>query len=171
MVCCGDTGREGHATSWGYPLPALPLDSSDGSHPNHPNPGQASETHSHSVASPFSPFLPPPPCAERLDGDVGAEMWVEGWSIAEGQLPPFISGALARRILRCGKSIHFLQAVCGDRKWVQQRALSSAHTAASFATTLKVGALALPRLTFWDHLPLTAFLIGCLPPGAAVQFG
>ncbi|MEW5305464.1 MAG: hypothetical protein WDW36_008001 [Sanguina aurantia] len=71
----------------------------------------------------------------------GGDPWWEGYRLLESRLPPFLSHALALQILRAGKGIHFLQGVCGDAAWVQQRASQVQSLAASSVSIGQVASL------------------------------
>ncbi len=47
--------------------------------------------------------------AAAAAGSGSRDLWRAGYWVAPAQLPAFISGALASKILRAGKSINFLQ--------------------------------------------------------------
>mmetsp|Transcript_8944 Transcript_8944/g.19114 ORF Transcript_8944/g.19114 Transcript_8944/m.19114 type:complete len:880 (+) Transcript_8944:124-2763(+) len=59
------------------------------------------------------------------------DLWRHGYVINEANLPPFLSGQLANKILRAGKSINFLQECCGDVKWVHDRVVANAAAASN----------------------------------------
>ncbi|KAJ9510229.1 hypothetical protein QJQ45_015708 [Haematococcus lacustris] len=93
-------------------------------------------------------------------GPGGRDLWRQGYWLEEAQLPPFISPQLASKVLRAGKSINFLQDVCGDLAWVQAAALTSAGAAAQAAS---LGALeALERVVSAASLTVDKRLLGVL---------
>lgn len=54
--------------------------------------------------------------------DVGADrLWSDKYRVRRGQLPAFVSGELANKVLVTGKSVNFLREVCLDRTPVRGR--------------------------------------------------
>ncbi|KAL6744735.1 Spc98 family-domain-containing protein [Haematococcus lacustris] len=95
-----------------------------------------------------------------VGGPGGRDLWRQGYWLEAAQLPPFISPQLASKVLRAGKSINFLQDVCGDLAWVQAAALTSAGAAAQAAS---LGALeALERVVSAASLTVDKRLLGVL---------
>uniref|UniRef100_A0A7S3QYS6 Gamma-tubulin complex component n=1 Tax=Dunaliella tertiolecta TaxID=3047 RepID=A0A7S3QYS6_DUNTE len=80
--------------------------------------------------------------AEAQAGGKGRDLWRNGYWLEPAQLPSaFISEQLAQKVLRAGKSINFLQDVCGDGPWVQEAASAAAAAAAQAASFGHVEAL------------------------------
>lgn len=59
----------------------------------------------------------------------GIDLWRQGYWIEERRLLPFITHDTAAAILRAGKSINFLTAICDDGRWAQERAAEALATA------------------------------------------